>query len=758
MRRFGHASVAGGILLCAPAFAQGTMLPEVVVTSPSPIVPRRAVSPPPRQPVVAPPRPTREVRRPNRQRIVAPTPAPPPPAALPQEATVPVGILPVVTTSFSPVTVVPQSEIVREQPKTLGDALFDKPGISGTSYAPGAANRPIIRGLDNYRVRIQENGIGVHDVAPLGEDHAVPINPLVQDRIEVIRGPATLRYGPQAIGGVVSAENNRIPTFIPQGGYAARVLSGYSSVDNGATGAATVDAGGGGIAFHADGFKTAADDYGTPRGRQFNSATRSEGGSVGASIVNENGFIGIGASHYDALYHIPGGEAASSRTRLDPTQDKVFARGEYRFDAGPFDAIRFWLGASNYRHNELGLDQNGVDGIRATFKNREYEGRVELQHVPVFTEFGKLTGAIGVQADRTKLGTAGEAGGLLAPTDSRFAAGYVFEQLDVGGGLRFQLAGRSEHSRATGTAALYPAGYLPTFTPTGAVDAGGNPVLAPDDPVSFARRRKFDPKSAAFGMLQDLPGGFVASLTGQYVERAPSAPELYSRGAHDATATFEIGNPNLKLERARTIEIGIRRSEGPIRFDATGYYTRYTGFIYKRVTGTRCDDDFGSCGTGTELQQIVYSQGNATFYGAEIGTQLDLVPIRGGFFGLDAQYDFVRATFDDGTNVPRIPPHRIGGGIFFRDGGWFARVGLLHAFDHRETAPFETLTKGYNNLKAEVSYTQALDRRVYGVSEWTIGVRGDNLLNDDIRNSASFKKDEILLPGRSARVFLSARF
>ena len=721
-------SSALGALFLSPILVRGEeLLPEIVVTSPSPIQ-----SPPELRPTFG--------------------------------SEVPTGLLPVVTNSFSPVTVVARNEIVRDQPKTLGDALFEKPGISGTTYAPGGANRPIIRGLDNYRVRIQENGIGVHDVSPLGEDHAVPVSPLVQDRIEVIRGPATLRYGSQAIGGVVSAENNRIPTFVPQGGYLGQVLTGYSSADRGANAAASLDAGGTGSAgiggaVHADGFYTKTDDYRTPRGRQFNSATRTEGGAVGYSFIGPSGFVGLAYERYDALYHVPGGEAGNSRTRLDPHQDRLTAKGEYRFDGGPFEALRFWFGGSGYKHNELGIDPDtGIDGVRATFRNREYEGRAELQHVPVFTTIGTITGAAGFGAGSIKLRTSGEAGGLLLPTDTRSTAGYLFEQLDLGQGTRIQLAGRVESSRVSGTPALFPAGFLPTFSPTSEMDADGNPIGAADDVLSARRRRTFTPMSAAFGVLQDLPDGFVASLTGQYVERAPAAPELYSRGAHDATATFEIGDPNLKLERARTLEVGIRRSQGPLRLDATGYFTRYTGFIYKRLTGTRCGDTFDTCGSDTELQQIVYSQGNATFYGAEIGGQLDLVPVGSGFMGIDAQYDFVQARFDDGTYVPRIPPHRVGGGVFYRADGWFARIGVLHAFNHAETAPYETFTPGWTNLKAEVSYTRPLDRSVCGFSEFTLGLKGDNLLNDDIRNSASFKKDEILLPGRSARVFLSLRF
>jgi iron complex outermembrane receptor protein len=724
---FGSTALAVVLQPASDALAQGTTLPEIVVTSPSPILTR----PETQQPSI--------------------------------DGDFPAGILPVVTNTFSPVTVVPRSEIVRTQPTTLGDALFDRPGISGSTYAPNAANRPIIRGQENFRVRLQENGINAGDVSALGEDHAVPISPLVQDRIEVIRGPATLRYGSQAIGGVVSAENNRIPTFIPQDGVLGRFLSGYSSIDNGTFNAASVDAGaigqnGIGGAIHADGFYTKTDDYGTPAGRQFNSATRTEGGAIGYSFIGTNGFIGVGFQHYNALYHIPGGETAAARTRLDPFQDKITARGEYRFDGGPFSALRFDFGASNYKHNERGLDEDGVDGVRAIFRNREIEGRVELQHVPIFTSFGTITGAAGYQTRNTRISTGGEAGGLLFPTNERAHAGYLFEELDLKQGTRFQLAGRVENTVVKGTPALFPAGLLPTFSPTGEIDADGNPVLAADEVLSQRRRREFMPMSAAFGILQDLPDGFVASLTGQYVERAPAAPELYSRGAHDATATFEIGNPNLKLERARTIELGIRRAQGPLRFDATGYYTRYTGFIYKQLTGVGCGDTFDTCGSEDELQQVVYSQQNATFYGAEIGAQLDVIPIRSGFIGVDAQYDFVRARFDDGTYVPRIPPHRVGGGLFWREAGWFARIGVLHAFDHTQIAPYETFTPGWTNLKAEVSYTKPVDRSIYGISEFTLGVRGDNLLDDDIRNSASFKKDEILLPGRSARVFVSLKF
>ncbi|CAM2904214.1 MULTISPECIES: TonB-dependent receptor [Methylobacterium] len=651
------------------------------------------------------------------------------------------GILPVATNTFSPVTVVTQDQIARDQPRTLGDALFDRPGISSTTYAPGAASRPIIRGLDNARVRIQENGIVNGGVSDLGEDHAVPVNPLVSDRIEVIRGPATLRYGSGAIGGVVSADNNRVPTFIPANGVQGQVTSGFSSVDNGRLGAATVDAGADGIAVHADGFRTANDSYAIPGGIQRNSYNESQGGAVGISAIGDRGFVGLSFSHYDAIYAIPGGVAEQDRTRLTPNQDRVLSRGEYRPLDGPFEVIRYWAGYSVYRHNEVGIGEDGIEGVQAIFKNREAEGRLELQHVPVDTPFGRLTGALGFQSDRRVINTQLES--FLPKTESRANAVYLFEELELRPGTRLQAAGRYEVDRLSSIAAQFPADYAP-------VDG--------QDPFQYARTRRFAPKSASIGALQDLPFGFVASLNGSYVERGPTGYELFSQGPHDATATFEIGNPDLKKERARTVEASIRRAEGPLRLDATGYYTRYTGFIYRNFTGLACDDDFASCGSGTENRQIVYQQQNATFYGAEIIGQYDLLPVGDGFAGVEAQFDFVRAQFDNGTNVPRIPPYRLGGGVYLRADGWFARVNLLHAFDHQATALFETPTPGYDDLRAELSYTKAVDPAVYGASAITLGVQGRNLLDADIRNSTSFKKDEILLPGRNIRLFLTARF
>jgi iron complex outermembrane receptor protein len=234
---------------------------------------------------------------------------------------------------------------------------------------------------------------------------------------------------------------------------------------------------------------------------------------------------------------------------------------------------------------------------------------------------------------------------------------------------------------------------------------------------------------------------------------------LFAKGAHDASATFEIGNPNLKIEAARGVEIGLRRPAGQWRFDVTAFYTSFKNYIFKQDTGLTCDDEFDSCGTGggTELTQVLYSQRDAIFKGVEISTQLDIAPLGGGTLGVDGQYDFVDARFSDGTFVPRIPPHRLGGGVYWTSAAWFARVGLLHAFAQHDLALNETPTAGYDLLKAEVSYTLKPPPGS-GLTEARFGIVGTNLLDDEVRNHSSFRKDEVLLPGRSVRLFATASF
>jgi iron complex outermembrane receptor protein len=710
-----------------------TQLPGIVVTTPSPIVraPAARPVPTPTAPAAQPSAPQQQPAAPVQQAAAAPPPAAPPPVDLAP----PAGIV-VVDDTFVATTVVTAPEIVATaNAATLADVVQNRPGVAASTFAPGAS-RPVIRGLDNFRVRVQENGIGSHDVSAISEDHAVPIDPNSATQIEVVRGPATLRYGSQAIGGVVAATNNRVPSIIPPNGIAFSSSGGFESVSNGRDGAVSLDAGGGIFALHVDGFRREAGDYDTPQGRQRNTGLEAEGYSLGGSLVFRNGFIGLAYQSYQSLYHIPGEEAAKDKLRIDLTQEKWTSRGEWRVKAGGIDAIRYWLGFTDYKHDELHTEA-GVTEIGSTFKNRQSEGRVEVQHLPVVTGLGVLTGAAGAQWGERKLSAAGEGGELLAPNRTDTVAGFVFEELQATKELRLQAAARIEQTEVKGTAAIFPPGFLPP----------------PDEPEERRRSRTFTPKSGSLGALYELPLGIVARVTGQYVERAPDAAELFSKGPHEATATFEIGNPNMRIEEATTAEIGLKKATGRFRFDTSLYATRFKDFIYKRLTGIKCDDEFDSCGTGDELDQIVFSQKDARFHGLEAAGELDIAPIWRGVWGIGARYDFVDARFADGTFVPRIPPHRVGGSVYYKDQNWLAKVGVLHALAQDRLGENETRTSGYTLLGAELSYTFRREDADRLSPQFTVGIKGDNLLDDDVRNHVSFKKNEVLQPGRTIRVF-----
>jgi iron complex outermembrane receptor protein len=496
--------------------AAGTVgLPAIVVTTPSPVAKPKKNAKRTAPPASAPA---------SGEVAAAPVPAP---TLQPLPGTI------VADEAFVAVTVATAREIEANGGATLTDTLEYKPGISGTNFAPGA-NRPIIRGLDSYRVRTQENGIGTHDVAAISEDHAIPVDPLAADRVEVVRGPATLRYGSQAIGGVVSVENERIPTFIPRGGFSGRIVGGFSSVDNGADGAMSATAGSGGFAIHADAFKRDADDYQSPRATVLNSFVESEGASLGASLVGTDGFLGVSYTRFASLYGIPGEEAEEGVIpRIDLVQDKVQAKGEWRVRDSGIDTVRFWFGASDYAHDELAIHDPAVDTefeVGSRFTNREQEGRVEIQHSPFMTGLGELTGAVGVHLDNRKTrGESFEGDSLLEPAHTQSIAAFWFEELALTSQLRVQAATRVERTTVDGT--------------------GWSDVSIPAPPVVFAGERAFVPVSGGLGLLYALPLGVEARLNGQYVERAPDAAELFSKGMHEATGTFEIGNPSSTRRR-----------------------------------------------------------------------------------------------------------------------------------------------------------------------------------------------------------------
>ncbi|MBS0242871.1 MAG: TonB-dependent receptor [Proteobacteria bacterium] len=711
----------------SPAPMPGVMLPEVVVkaAAPKPRAKRAASKAP--QPKSAPA---------SAQAGNQPPPAPQPPALNP-----PPGTTVVTAQSFAPVQAVSTNQITANGGATITDTLQQLPGVAGSTFAPGA-NRPIVRGLDGNRLRIQEGGLGTGDVSDISEDHGIPVDPCAVKSARVIHGPAALRFTNKAVGGVVDLETNTIPTAVPEKRFSGEVRGGLSSVDEGRDGCFTTTASAGGFVVTGSGFARHAGDYRIPGGVQANSFVDSSGYALGGAYVWASGYAGVSYQHFDSLYAIPGIESAASKSRIDMGQDKVQAKTEWRVHDFGFEAVRAWFGFVDYAHNELDFDAvAGHDIIGSRFTNREWEGRFEVDHAHVSTTLGALKGTAGIQLSNLDLaGISFDGDNLLEPNTTKKTAAFISEELRVSQPLKVLGSLRLESSQVSGATLS----DLSTAT---------SPL------ASFYK--SFDTASGGLGIAYELSHGIVARLSGLYTERAPEAQELFSKGAHDATGTFEIGNPTLGIERARTIEGGFKRETGDFRFDTTAYYTAYQGYIWRELTGQTCDTTLASCspgGGGGDLKQVIFGQKDATFYGTEMTAEYDVGHLWRGVWGIAGRFDFVRARFDDGENVPRIAPYRLGGGLYYRDAAWRARVDLLEAFKHTEVAPNETPTDGYTLLNAEASYTLKLAQDGGLATELTIGVKGENLLDEDMRNSASFKKDEVLLPGRNIRLFGVVKF
>ncbi|MBV1886321.1 MAG: TonB-dependent receptor [Parvibaculaceae bacterium] len=653
-------------------------------------------------------------------------------------------LLPKISVSASPLTsdatqlaipsqAVETKTLAEEQPNSLGTALGELPGVTQSGFAAGA-NRPIIRGLDNFRVLIQENGVPANGASALSEDHGVPINAASADRIEIIKGPATLRYGSQALGGVVNVLNNRIPSA-PLTETSGSLSAGVSTVDNGHQETLKLETGAdfgdskNNISLHLDASNQHASDYEAPNaaGVEVNTATKSQSVAGGAAFHFATGYFGLSASTLDSQYGLPAPE--------DPNEPITIEMRETRFntkfvldDLGEWgNSLTATLGYTDYTHDEI----EGGSVVGATFDIEEWDGRVEWLHPAI----GSMEGAIGVNGFTKDLAAGGEAEELLAPTKTDSLALFLFETLPLSESLDLQMGARAEHVAVEGTA-------FDTATLT-----------------ESERSRSFTALNASVALVQSFGEGWVTSLNGQMVQRAPDALELFAKGPHHASETFELGNADLDVETAYSAEISLRRYSSPFTFEVSAYASQFDGYIYKHLTGRTCDHNYASCVAAPteELAEALFVQRDAFFWGAEAQAKWSLLTTSEGVFGIDGQADFVKARFSSDAassgNVPRIPPLRYGLGLFWETDDVNARINVLRASKQTSVADNETSTKGYTLLNANITTQMQV-----GSHQLNIGLVGHNLLDDDIRLHSSIRKDEVLQPGRDVRLVVTAHF
>jgi iron complex outermembrane receptor protein len=382
---------------------------------------------------------------------------------------------------------VDRDEILRSGGASLADALANTPGVTGTGFASGAS-RPVIRGFDANRVRVLEDGIGSFDVSDVGPDHGVPIDPLSAQRIEVVRGAATLRYGSQAIGGVVNAINNRVPTQLPDKPIATEFSGLYGSNADTRQGSVLLDGRLGDFAVHADGFERRAADYDIPGGTLGNSFFRGSGYSLGSSYFFGANRVGGALVHYDSQYGIPGED-----TYIDMQQTKEMLRSSFAPDLGAFHTLNVDGGYADYEHSE-----RQPDGVTAsTFKDREWDARAEA----LFGKVGPFSAAaLGGQVQQRNFSALGEGADYLLPTATRSTAAFAFGDAPLSTRLHLHTGLRIESLRIDGT---------------------------PADDLGVTR--DFTPISASIGLLLTASDSVRLGLTLSSAARAPAQTELFVR-------------------------------------------------------------------------------------------------------------------------------------------------------------------------------------------------------------------------------------
>lgn len=611
---------------------------------------------------------------------------------------------------------VDRNEILRKGGASLADSLSDIPGVTGSGFAAGAS-RPVIRGFDANRVRILENGIGSFDVSEVGPDHGIPIDPLSAEAIEVVRGAATLRYGSQAIGGVVNAINNRVPLRLPDEPLTGDVAGSYGLNGDARQGSALIDARLGNLALHADGFARNANSYRTPDGPLANSFNQSNGYSAGGSTVFGDGRtsrIGGAYVHYNAKYGIPNEESL-----IDMHQDKALFGSSFRLDVGALETLTVDAGYANYTHTEFVPDL----GAASTFNDEEWDARAEL----LFGGFGPFSaGALGAQVQNRKFSAGGEGGEYLFPTLTKTHAVFGFTESKLAERLALQFGLRIESVNVEGT----PASDV--FT-----------------------RRNFTPLSGSIGLLYDVTDALTLGLTAASAARAPSQTELFARGPHESTQTFETGNPAFELERAHSLEGSVRYEKDNLRIEGSLWGAFFKSYIAGELTGGTCDED-GNClpDDSLELKELIYAQRDARFWGVEAKAAIGLLKAKtGGALAAEVLADYVRATFDGGGNVPRVPPYHLSGGL-----GWTSRIAdagvlLTYAGRQDETGFAETPTKGFFSLNSAVTVRPLKEKPALALS-----IVGRNLTDSVQRNHVAINKDEVILPGRDVRLVISMAF
>lgn len=664
---------------------------------------------------------------------------------------------------IQPTQILDKNQLKSRSIQNIGEAVSRELGVTSSDFGAGSG-RPVIRGLSGGRIKIMENNIGTMDASTISADHGVSTEPVFAEQIEILRGPATLLYGSGASGGLVNVVNHRIPERMPDGLEGNAIIQ-YETVNKGRTGAASVNAGDSNLAMHLSGMLRDTSDYKIPGEAELhyddeddhdedehsetmkleNSGVKTNNLTGGLSYIGNRGFFGVAVGGLNSKYGIPGThghhededhedeehEGAHDEEEGGVTVDLNQIR--YDFKAAldnPFSGIReirtMW-GYNDYEHDEI--EPEGEIGT--SFRNKELEGRIEAFHTPIGNP--GWNGVFGLQITDREFSAEGEEAFVL-PSEQDSIAVFLLEKADIDNwhiniGLRYEHLNSESISGDLTDHDLY---------------------------------------SLYGGLSWDYMPGYELGISLGRTERAPTIEELYSNGPHLATNTFDIGNPDLKKESPHNIDIHWGKTEGRFTAGANLFYNQINNFIYQQAQDLNNDgladqveEDFSGdiaeildVAEQDELLLLFHTQTDARLYGIELESTVNLFNDQRGMLDLRLWTDYVRGKLtDNGGNLPRISPWRLGANLDFERGPWSLNLDFTHTGKQTTTAELEEPTSGFEMLNVYAGYTFNLP-----TTSLTLFARGTNLLGQEIRRHTSFVKAIAPLPGRSGIIGIRATF
>ncbi len=647
-------------------------------------------------------------------------------------------------------------DIQRNLDGQIGEVLAKLPGVSASGFAPGAS-RPVLRGFQGERVRVLIDGLGTADVSNTSVDHATTIDPLTAERIEVLRGPAVLLYGSQAIGGAVNVIDKRIPTRIPDETIHLDALAAWNSAFDLRNGGASLDfAVGPNLVLHVDGSYRETDDFeiggfqiapalrseilelaaeeeaegeteeaqelreaADQRGVVPNSATQTWTINTGFGLILGDSTFGASVGWYDTEYGVPGrpgtehaeeeGEEGEGEGEEEEGEEIVTIgleqfradfRGDIALGDGFFQRLKLRAGYSDYTHTEFEGDEIGT-----TFDSKSIEARAELTQ----KETGPLRGSLGVQYTYRDFFAEGAEAYVPPNITDQFA---VFALQEYGAGpFQIEGAGRVE------------------FTDVEAQEVGV--------------ARDFTTFSGALGLVWEGEQALRAGVNLSRVERAPSAEELFSNGPHIATQAFEIGDPTFDVESAWGVEAFARGTVGTAQFSVAVFQQWFDNYIFLEETP---DEEDG-------LPVFVYRQDDANYFGVEGEVTFPFYNDGNLTLLTDLRGSYINAELDDGSAIPRIPPVELLGALEAQTPAFDFRAEVQWFGEQDDVAAFETETDSFTLVNASVAWRPLPSRE-----NVTVLVGVDNIFDVVGRRHASFTKDFVPLAGRNAKASVRVSF